>query len=220
MTQATDCTVPPGPHAGPHSVKATVARVYRHKGSRNWQIAFQVDGTTYRRSSRTTNSRQAIAQAKHWRAAVLAARTERPPVASPDMTFDEAAQIYWEQHGQFTRSAAALAGNLARLVRMVGPDRLCSTISRNDERQIRAVLRQGVRPEGIGQRGRPLEVAGAYRPKTINHYTDLIGTVLNWVGIIPPIGGHRGITGKRPTARSCGRAAAGSPLKGSGGSSG
>ncbi|WGD51463.1 tyrosine-type recombinase/integrase [Bradyrhizobium sp. CB1650] len=110
----------------------------------------------------------------------------RPATALPDMPFGEAAQIYWEQQGQFTRNAAALDGYLARTVQLVGPDKMCSTITRNDERQIRAALRRGERPAGIGKKGRPLTIAGTYRPKSINGYTDLIGTVVNWVGIIPP----------------------------------
>jgi integrase len=160
--------------------------VYRHKGSRFWQVLFEVDGKPYRKSSRSTSKRAASAQAKRWKATVLAERAERPPTQLPDMTFGEAAQCYWEQQGQSTRRSEALDGHLARIVQMVGPDKMCSAITRDDERRIRAALRQGERPAGIGGRGRPLKVAGAYRPKTINGYTDLLGRVLNWVGINPP----------------------------------
>ncbi|MDE5444406.1 tyrosine-type recombinase/integrase [Bradyrhizobium sp. CSA207] len=182
-------------HTQDRTGQSEPVNVYLHTGSRFWQMLFEVNGKPYRKSSRTTSKREAIAKAKRWKAEVLAERAERrpaawsdarPPTALPDMPFGEAAQIYWDQQGQFTRNAEALDGYLARIVQMVGPDKMCSTIARDDERRIRAALRRGERPEGIGKLGRPLKVTGAYRPRSINGYTDLIGTVLNWVEIIPP----------------------------------
>jgi len=69
--------------------------------------------------------------------------------------------------------------DLERIVLMVGPERMCSTITSKDRIDIRTRLRDGIRPPGIGKRGRPLKDPNTYGTKRINDYSDLIPRIIH-----------------------------------------
>lgn len=154
--------------------------VYKHANSRFLQMEFEHEGKPYRKSSKTTSWHEAEARFKKWKAAILSDLSEKPTRVLPDMTFGEAAELYWDQNGQFTRKAEALDRQIAIAVQMVGQDSMCSNYTRSVERELRTTLRRGEMPAEISGRGRPKQNEDRYKAKTINGYTGLINRILNW----------------------------------------
>lgn len=164
----------------PGQRRKTPSWVYKPAKSPFWWTCFDVDGKTHSKNTYTRNRRAAEKIAREHRAEVLAARAARPPVAlKGDLTFSQAAELYWNDIGRHSKKSGQLDADLERIVLMVGPERMCSTITSKDRIDIRTRLRDGIRPPGIGNRGRPLKDPNTYGTKRINDYSDLIPRIIH-----------------------------------------
>lgn len=155
--------------------------VYQKPPSLLWYIDFVIEGVTYRNSPRTTDKAEALKIENDLKMEIRAQIAKRRTLSGKDCTFGEAADTYWQEHGRHTRAADALDSDLERIVLLVGPLKMCSAITRADERRIRGVLRAGERAPESGNLGRPLRTKGKYAAKTINDTVDLMGRVLTYV---------------------------------------
>lgn len=69
--------------------------VYKHKDSKNWQIAFQVRKRRVSATSQTTSREEAVEMAKDLKERTRAAIAAEN-ISGPEVTFDQAAYRYWK----------------------------------------------------------------------------------------------------------------------------
>lgn len=150
--------------------------VYPRPNSPHLHVDFWVDNVRYAFSARTGSMAEALRI--QTRAKKEARRLAAPTTKARDCTFDEAAHLYWDQQGQFTRDHRSLKSKMRRAVLMVGKDTKCSTINLGKFFDYRRELRKGLPALPKPKRGRKPKNDGVYATKQVNKYLELVLTIL------------------------------------------
>jgi integrase len=136
--------------------------VYKPKKSPHWQYDFVYQSRRFYGSTGQTTKRRALEVEQAKRLAVAKGEADRPATA---MTIDEAAQRYWEEHGQFKASAVDIEARLAIAVHLIGKNTQLAEI--NADRVAKAI-----------QKRRGLLVRGKKMPTNATVNRDMIDTTL------------------------------------------
>jgi integrase len=92
--------------------------VYKPEKSRFFLYDFQYQGHRFYGSTGQTTRRRAVEVEQAKRLAAAKGESNRPAV---NITLDEAAGRYWQEHGQFKKSAKDIDQRIATAVALVGP---------------------------------------------------------------------------------------------------
>lgn len=102
--------------------------VYKPAKGRYWHFDFQIGGRRFHGSTGQTTRRRALEVEQARRLAAAKGEAHRPDVP----TLDQATQRWWEEKGQYLRSADDVDERLAVMVQLVGRGRLINEIGSDE----------------------------------------------------------------------------------------
>lgn len=100
--------------------------VYKPKNSKHYHYDFQFKGVRYHGSTNCQAKRDADRYERDQRTKAALGTTVKP-----SLTLDEAMGVFWEQKAKHD-SDSTIKGQIARLVKMIGPNKLLADITQHD----------------------------------------------------------------------------------------
>ena len=146
--------------------------LYKHKNSRFWQMEFQYQGITYRKSSKRRNKEQAAQVEREWSDRIKA-QVELGGATIDKIDLDTAAGAYWADHGKDTIQAQQLWNGIRHVVDYVGGSTLLVDLTTARFLELRQEYR--VRPP----RSNTSKVDGAISNQTVNWFLELLLRIVN-----------------------------------------